>query len=52
MKQEIQVFCALMDYSGDSVGSPIKTHVPHKLNISESVHTSAEVAGDCQSKGS
>ena len=52
MKQEIQVSCALMDYSGDSVGSPIKTHVPHKLNISESVHTSAEVAGDCQSKGS
>ena len=42
----------MMDYSGDSVGSPIKTHVAHKLYPSESVHTSAEVPSDCQSKGS
>ena len=44
--------CAMMDYSGDSVGSPIKTPVPHKLYPSDSVHTSPEVPSDCHSKGS
>ena len=42
----------MFDYSGDSVGSPLKTPVTNKLNPSESIHTCAEDAGDCQSKGS
>ena len=42
---------AMFDYSGDSVRSPLKTPVTKKLNPSVSVHTCAEDAGDCQSKG-
>lgn len=41
----------MFDYSGDFVGSPLKTPVTNKLIPSESVRTCAEDAGDFQIKG-
>ena len=52
MKQEVPGVVAMIDYSGDSVGSPLKTPVTQKLYPSESVRTSADDVVDCQSKGS
>ena len=43
---------AMASYSGDSVLSPLKTHVTNTSNPSESVHTLAVDDADCQSKGS
>ena len=42
---------AMADYSGDSVRSPMKTHVTNTSNPGESIHTLAVDDGECQSKG-
>ena len=42
----------MASYSGDSILSPLKTHVTNTSNPGESVHTVAVDDVDCQSKGS
>lgn len=41
-----------MAVSGDSVRSPLKTHVTNTSNPGDSVHTLVVDDGECQSKGS
>ena len=43
---------ALSEDSGDSVRLPLKNYATKTSTLGESVHTSADDAGDCPSKGS
>ncbi len=42
---------ATSEDSGDSVRSPLKNYATKTSTLGESVHTSADDAGDCPSKG-